>query len=206
MRDGSDPHALPSPSGLSPSTRRALLAIGATILATAAILLAMGRTPWCACGSAVPWAWDVWTRHNSQHAIDPYWFTHVLHGLAFYGGLWLVARRVAVAWRGVIAIVLESAWEVLENTDAIIERYRAVTMSLDYFGDSVVNSAFDILACALGFWIAARLRPRWSVALFVAVELVLLFWVRDGLLINIIMLLYPIDALKQWQTPPGVAP
>lgn len=178
------------------------IAVGAgLVLAAAGVLLALGRTPWCACGSAVPWSWDVWSRHNSQHLLDPYTFTHVLHGLGFFALTWLLlGRRVPLAWRAVITAGLESAWEVLENSPAVIERYRAETMSLDYFGDSVANSASDAGACLFGFWIASRLPWKWSVALFIATELVLLAWVRDSLVVNVIQLVWPIAAIKAWQT------
>lgn len=174
--------------------------IGIVVLATAATLYAMGRTIWCSCGSPVPWSWDIWSSHNSQHLVDPYLFTHVLHGVAFFGALWLVAgRHVPLVWRATIAIVLEAGWEILENSPVVIERYRATTMSLDYYGDSVLNSVSDIGACLFGFWLASRLPWKLSLALFFATEIVLLWWVRDSLLVNILQLLWPIEAIKQWQ-------
>lgn len=171
--------------------------------AAVVVLLSMGRHVWCECGSPVPWAWDVWSRHNSQHVIDPYAFTHVLHGVAFFGALWLVAgKRVSVVWRAAITAALESAWEILENSPIVIERYRAATISLDYFGDSIVNSVADVGACLFGFWIASKLPWKLSIALFVVTEVVLLFWVRDSLLMNILQLVYPIEAVKTWQMSP----
>lgn len=170
------------------------------VSAAALVLLSMGRRVWCECGSSMPWSWDVWSTHNSQHLLDPYAFTHVLHGVAFYAGLWLVAgRRVPPVWRASITAALESGWEILENSPVIIERYRAATISLDYFGDSVVNSVTDVGACLLGFWIAFRLPWRASLFLFAVTEVVLLLWVRDSLLVNILQLVYPIEAVKTWQ-------
>src|SRR5688500_9978453 len=105
-------------------------AIAATVIPLSGLVLfLMGRSIWCACGSPVPWAFDVWSRHNSQHLIDPYTLTHVLHGVVFYGLLWLPFRRLAAEWRFAMAVVLEAAWEIFENTDLVIDRYRAVTAS-----------------------------------------------------------------------------
>lgn len=164
----------------------------------------MGRAPWCGCASPVPWAWDVWSKHNSQHILDPYSFTHVLHGLAFFGGLWLVAgKRLPIAWRAAATAMLESAWEILENSPIVIERYRAATISLDYFGDSVVNSLADVAFCLLGFWIAAKLPWRVTFVAFFLTELVLLWWVRDSLLLNILQLVWPLESVKQWQMSLG---
>ena len=172
----------------------------AVVAVATVVLLSMGRHLWCTCGSPIPWAWNVWSQHNSQHVIDPYAFTHMLHGVAFYAILWLVAgNRVPVIWRGTMAAALESAWEILENSPIIIERYRAATISLDYFGDSVINSIADVGACLFGFWIAFKLPWKVSVALFVVTEAVLLLWVRDSLLMNILQLVYPIEAVKNWQ-------
>lgn len=179
--------------------------IAATSIAIVSVmtLLFMGRVWWCKVGDISPWAWDVWSPHNSQHFIDPYSFTHVLHGVLEFWLIGIVFFRVPIVWRFVIAIFIESSWEVLENTNWIIERYREATMSLDYFGDSILNSAADIVCCGLGFWIAYKLRFWRSLALFVATEIILLFWIRDSLIVNLIMLLWPIDAIKQWQIGAG---
>lgn len=182
------------------SPRVAAVAI-ATVAAGAAIVLSvMGRSVWCGCASLVPWSFDVWSAHNSQHVLDPYTFTHVLHGFGFYAITFLALSHVlGIPARLLVAAVLEAAWEVLENTPMVIEKYRTETMSLDYFGDSVINSVADIGACVLGFWIASKLSARVSIALFVATEIVLLLWVRDSLLVNILQLLWPIAAIKTWQ-------
>ena len=181
-------------------TQKLPLAICAIIFAVSALLLwALGRVWWCQAGDFSPWAWNIWTTHNSQHVIDPYSFTHILHGILEFWLIGLIFRRVPLAWRLVIALVIESTWEVVENSSFIIERYRAVTLSLDYFGDSIINSLSDIFCCATGFVIAYKLKFWKSLALFLATETILIFWIRDSLLINIVMLIYPIEAIKHWQ-------
>jgi hypothetical protein len=137
--------------------------------------------------------------HNSQHLLDPYSFTHVLHGLIICGVLTWLAPRWPWRWGIVLAVVVEALWELIENSPFIIERYRAATASHGYMGDSVGNSLGDILSGAVGYILARWLGWKWSIALFIAVEVVLLVWIRDSLLLNIIMLVCPIDAIKAWQ-------
>jgi hypothetical protein len=137
---------------------------------------------------------------NSQHVTDWYTFTHVIHGFAFYGLLWLTLGRLPVGWRLAAAVLLEAIWEVAENTPFVIDRYRAATIALDYYGDSILNSVSDIAAMMSGFFIARRL-PVWaSVVLVVSLEVFAVLVIRDNLTLNIVMLLYPIDAIRQWQT------
>ena len=161
-------------------------------------LAAMGRRVWCECGSPVPWSWDIWTLHNSQHLLDPYFFSHVLHGLIFYA-VFSRIRWLSESAKWTCATVLEAAWEVLENSPLVINRYRESTMAIGYSGDSIANSIFDIVACLLGFWIASKLPWKRSLTLFVLIELALLVSIRDGLILNIIMLVHPMEAIKQWQ-------
>jgi hypothetical protein len=175
------------------------LAAAAIFAAAAISLWAMGRVWWCEAGDLAPWSWDIWTRHNSQHLIDPYTFTHILHGIFEFWMLGVLFPKMPLAWRLVIAVGIESAWEVGENTDAVIQRYREATLSLDYYGDSISNSLADIVACAGGFMIAYRLRFWRSLGLFLLTELVLVLWIRDSLILNVIMLIYPIEAIKNWQ-------
>jgi uncharacterized protein DUF2585 len=177
-----------------------VVAVVLVLAAVAAILAAMGRAWWCRAGDGGLWAGDVWSRHNSQHFLDPYAFTHVLHGLVFYALVWAVFRRHAGAvGRAWIGFLLEAAWEVIENTDVVIGRYRAATISLDYYGDSVANSIGDILSYGVGYALAGVL-PVWvSVATFVLVDGLLVLWIRDSLLLNVLMLVHPIEAVRQWQ-------
>ncbi|GFE64383.1 DUF2585 domain-containing protein [Litoreibacter roseus] len=169
------------------------------IVATAAILLWMGRIPMCKCGYIKLLHLETMSSENSQHIADWYTPSHLLHGFIFYAILWAVAQRITVGWRLVIATLVEAAWEIAENTDAVINRYREVTIALDYYGDSVLNSVFDILAMLLGFWLALRL-PVWaSVAIVIIAEVVVMYFIRDGLALNVIMLLYPLDIIREWQ-------
>lgn len=181
---------------------RAGLAAGAAIVVVAAgVVRAMGQPWWCACGSPVPWAWDVWSRHNSQHLVDPYTFSHVQHGFVFAAVLYLLFRRRLPDVRFGIAALVESAWEVLENTDRVIQHYRDTTISLDYAGDTVLNSASDIAACLVGYLIAQRL-PWWAtLGLYLAIEVTMIASIRDSLLLNVLMLVAPIEAVRSWQTP-----
>jgi hypothetical protein len=179
--------------------RRATVATLVLLAGTALALRLEGRIWWCVDGSPNPWTSDAWGAHNSQHLFDPYTFTHVLHGLVLWGLLKLVAGRVPPWWRAVAALGVEAAWEVLENAPWVIDRYRAATAAVGYTGDSVMNSLGDVVACGAGLVIAHRLGWRWSAALFAATEVLLLLWIRDSLLHNVVMLLYPIDAVRHWQ-------
>ena len=165
-----------------------------------------GRIWWCKWDTPLYIATlDAWSKHTSQHFFDPYSLTHLLHGFLFLWILDLIVhkilqKRISFAWLLFIAVLAEAVWEVFENSQFIIERYREQTASLDYFGDSIANAFGDVIACVIGFVIAYRLRFWLSLAVFIAVEIFLLFTIRDSLLINIIMLIYPLEAIKQWQT------
>lgn len=181
-------------------TRNAWLPASVAVAAAAAFVLrAQGRLWFCDCGRVRAWVGDAWSAETSQQLFDPYSFTHVLHGLAFCGLLALLLPRVGWRWRFALAVAAEALWEVIENTNFVIQRYREATAALGYTGDTVVNSLGDITACAVGFLVARRLGWLRSVLLFAATELLLLFWIRDSLIVNIILLLYPSEKLRAWQ-------
>ena len=182
-------------------TRRLLpWALTGLVIAGAAVtLLLMGRVPICECGYVRLWHGAVMTSENSQHLTDWYTPSHVIHGFIFYAILAFVAPNLSFGWRLLIATLVEVTWEIAENTDAVIQRYREVTVSLDYFGDSVINSVADIGAMMLGFWLASRLPIRVTVSLALVFEAVTMIWIRDGLALNVLMLLWPLDAVRDWQ-------
>lgn len=175
------------------------LVVVAIIALTAAWLLWIGREPWCKCGTVKLWHGQVVSSENSQHISDWYTPSHVIHGFLFFGALWLVAKRLSFGWRLAIATLVECAWEIAENSDAVIERYRSVTISLDYYGDSVLNTVCDVLAMVLGFFLAARL-PVWAtVAIALGFEAATIWLIRDGLALNVLMLVWPQDWIAAWQ-------
>lgn len=175
------------------------LSLAASVLMVLSLYF-QGRIWWCKLGDYRVYVNEAWnSSHTSQHFLDPYTFTHVLHGVMFFWLASLIFSKFGVAWRFFIAVIAEAAWEVLENTNYTIEKYRENTASLDYFGDSIMNSIGDLFACAFGFWIAYKLGWWKSLAFFLLVEIVLLLWIRDGLLLNILMLVYPLDSVKNWQ-------
>ena len=181
------------------STSKYWLATGAIVAVTALTLYMMGHPLICKCGFVKLWHGVPLSSENSQHISDWYTFSHIIHGFGFYGLMWLIGRRWPVGLRLVAATLLEASWEIFENTDFVINRYREVTISLDYYGDSVLNSVCDVAAMVAGFLLAARL-PVWAtVVLVLLMEAFVGYWIRDNLLLNIIMLIYPLDAIKAWQ-------
>ena len=169
------------------------------------ILALMGRVWWCQSGDWTPWSWNVWSPHNSQHFVDPYALSHVQHGIGLFLLLSLLTDRwLSVEWQTLAVAVVEATWEVAENTPWLINRYRESTASLDYFGDSIANSAADYVMCLAGVMLARKLSWPLAVGIFVAFEAISVLWIRDSLLLNILMLVCPIDSIKQWQT--AIAP
>ncbi len=178
---------------------KAWLAIAAVLISTAVLLRAEGRLWICSCGKFSIWAGQVCSANNSQQFLDPFSFTHVLHGFLYAWLLTLIVPRLVASWQLWFAVTLGSLWELLENSDFIINRYRTETAALGYHGDSIVNSMGDVLCCVIGFMIARRLGLRRSLLVFVGLELVLLIWIRDSLLLEILMLIRPIGIFKAWQ-------
>ena len=176
-----------------------IAAIGAVFALTAGIELSMGRSLFGPDGRLGLWEGAIWSGENSQRFADPYSFSHIVHGILFYGLLWMVARKLPVRHRLFMALVMEAAWEILENSPLIINRYREATISLGYVGDSVFNSLSDILMMMLGFLFAWRMRIWITVLAVVVMEAGCALWVRDNLTLNIIMLIHPVDAIKTWQ-------
>jgi hypothetical protein len=180
---------------------RTTLIVAGIVLAAALALYLMGHPLICKCGYVKLWHFDVMSAENSQHLIDWYTPSHVIHGFLFYFALWLLSRFIPLsfAMRLILAVVIEASWEVIENTDFVINHYREVTISLDYYGDSVINSVSDILFMVLGYFLAARL-PVWlTVTIAVALELFVGVMIRDNLTLNVLMLVWPIDAVLNWQ-------
>jgi hypothetical protein len=177
------------------------LVVAAIIAAAALALYLMGHPLICKCGTVKLWHFDVMSAENSQHLIDWYTPSHLIHGFLFYWALWLVSRVVPLsfAMRLLLAVAIEATWEVVENTDFVINHYREMTISLDYYGDSVINSVSDILVMLLGFFLAARL-PVWlTVVVAIGLELFVGAMIRDNLTLNVLMFVWPLDAVLNWQ-------
>ena len=173
------------------------------VVAAALILFAMGRHPICECGTIKLWHGVVNSSENSQHLTDWYTLSHIVHGYLFYLALSPLKNKLGLSWRFAIAVLIEALWEVVENSPMIIDRYRTATISLDYYGDSIINSMGDIFAMMLGFMIAARLPVAATVALGVVSELFMAYMIRDNLTLNVIMLIHPLDVIKAWQAAAG---
>jgi hypothetical protein len=180
-------------------TSHLILIFIAVLTAQAGIELSMGRLFFGPDGRFGFWETSIWSSENSQRVADPYSFSHIVHGISFYALLWLVARKLPVEKRLLIALALEVSWELLENSPIIINRYREATVALGYSGDSVLNSMSDGLMMTAGFLFASKVKPLISFAAVAVMEIGCAFWVRDNLTLNIIMLIHPVNAIKHWQ-------
>jgi len=180
--------------------RRTVVAFVAVLSTTALIEALMGRSPLGPDGKFGWWDGNIWGSENSQRVADAYSFSHLSHGILFFALLWIVARQVPVRRRFLMALALEAGWEILENSPLIINRYRKATIAQGYVGDSILNSCSDIVIMVIGFVFASRVRPWVSVATVLGMELFCLFWVRDNLTLNVIMLIHPVEAIKTWQS------
>ncbi len=176
-----------------------VITVIACLVITVILMKYNGRLWMCECGSIKLWVSDAWSSDNSQHISDPYSFSHLQHGLIFFFLFSLLFKKLSVAWRFAISNAVECFWEVIENSSIIIDRYREGTAALGYSGDTVVNALGDLFWCGLGFFVAKFLGWKLTLLLFIAIELIMIFTIKDSLLLNVIMLLYPIEGIKNWQ-------
>src|SRR3989344_4940542 len=179
---------------------RIIIALGFALIALQFLVLYLfGQPSICTCGYVKFWEGVVASSGTSQHLTDWYTFSHIIHGFLFYAGLWYFFPRMPIAWRLLLAMGIEIAWEILENTPMVIQHYRQQALAQGYVGDSIINSVLDTLSMMFGFWVAWKL-PVWvPVALLVGLELFVLYMIRDNLALNIIGLIHPFEFINTWQ-------
>jgi len=175
------------------------IAIAAALVLMGVALWLEGRSPFCTCGVFRVWSGDTCSSTNSQQLFDPYSFTHILHGVVLFWLVALVLRRAAPAWQLWLGLTLEAAWEVFENTRFVIDRYRAETAALGYTGDTIINSYGDLTCALVGFLVAQKLGAVRSAIFFLLLEVILAVWIHDSLLLQVLMLIHPVQAIKLWQ-------
>jgi len=179
---------------LSEDKKKSLIRTTLIVLILFCSLLLLSRDLFCHCEEFLFWVSDPNSSHTSQHLFDPYSFSHFQHGLIFFFLLyWMKIPRIE--W----AVLIESLWEFAENTPMVINRYRTATIALGYTGDSITNSMFDVFCCACGFYVARRIPWKYTLAIYLFIEVFMLFVYRDSLILNVIMLLFPLDIIKEWQ-------
>ncbi len=160
----------------------------------------MGRLYFCKCEVISLWSGDINSNQNSQQLADPYSFTHISHGFLLYGLFHLLfPKRFSIKQKLLFTLLVESAWELFENSDFVINRYRTATISRDYYGDSILNSLGDLLCCLIGFILASKLPTKYSILVVILMEVLLVVWIKDSLFLNVVMLLYPLQLIKDWQ-------
>ena len=190
---------MPATLAIRLTARNTALIVIAMIAVQILLLRAEGHPFICPCGYVKLWHGTAHSSENSQQILDWYSFTHIVHGFAIYFFLWWLWRDSSFAARLIVAVLIEGGWEVLENSQFVIDRYRAQTVSREYYGDSVINSVSDTVMMILGFTLASRLPVLISVALVTVMELGLVFLIGDSLILNIIMLIHPFETIKAWQ-------